>query len=123
MRGLAGISVLAQIVGLLSVAFLIFDLATLPESLIEQGAGNNELISKYFLETVASYTAWLGVGIFAALVAWMLILKDKCRDAWFLRSSRVLAWSWMPLIPIGTLVGVLVLSARAAAIADEESQP
>ena len=120
---LAGASVATQLVGLISVGFLVFDLATLPESLLAQAADGTALVDPYIYETVASYGAWFGAGMVAAMVAWLLILKGKYTAPWFLRVSRVLAWSWLPLIPVGTIVGVLVLSARAAAIADAESQP
>ena len=120
---LAGASVITQIVGLLSIGFMVFDLATLPESLMAQAADDTALVDQYVFETVASYGAWIGAGLAAALVAWLLILRGKYTASWFLRVSRVLAWSWLPLVPVGTLVGVLVLRARAAAIADVESQP
>ena len=120
---LAGASLITQIVGLLSIGFMVFDLATLPESLMAQAADDTALVNQYVFETVASYGAWIGAGLAAALVAWLLILRGKYTASWFLRVSRVLAWSWLPLVPVGTLVGVLVLRARAAAIADVESQP
>jgi len=120
---LAGASLITQVVGLLSIGFMVFDLATLPETLMAQAADDTALVNQYVFETVASYGAWVGAGVAGAIVAWLLILKGKYMTAWFLKVSRVLAWSWLPLIPVGTLVGVLVLSARAAAIADEESQP
>ena len=120
---LAGASVITQIVGLLRIGFMVFDLATLPESLMAQAADDTALVDQYVFETVASYGAWIGAGLAAALVAWLLILRGKYTASWFLRVSRVLAWSWLPLVPVGTLVGVLVLRARAAAIADVESQP
>ena len=120
---LAGASLITQIVGLLSIGFMVFDLATLPESLMAQAPDDTALVNQYVFETVASYGAWIGAGLAAALVAWLLILRGKYTASWFLRVSRVLAWSWLPLVPVGTLVGVLVLRARAAAIADVESQP
>jgi len=120
---LAIASVITQVAGLLSIGFMVFDLATLPESLMAQAADDSALVNQYLYETVVSYAAWVGAGVVAAIVAWLLILKGEYRVTWFLRTSRVLAWSWMPFIPVGTIVGVLVLSARAAAIADEESQP
>ena len=120
---LAGASLITQIVGLLSIGFMVFDLATLPESLMAQAPDDTALVNQYVFETVASYGAWIGAGLAAALVAWLLILRGKYTASWFLRVSRVLAWSWLPLVPVGTLVGVLVLRARAAAIADVESLP
>ena len=120
---LAGASVITQVVGLLSIGFMVFDLATLPESLMAQAADDTAPVNHYVFETVLSYGAWIGAGLAAAIVAWLLILKGKYTACWFLRVSRVLAWSWLPLVPVGTLVGVLVLRARAVAIADEESQP
>jgi len=121
-RGLAGISVLAQVIGLLSIVFLVVDIVTLPDSLIEQAAGETALVNQYLVETIESYRWWLPAGAVGGIVAWLLILKGRYRADWFLKTSRVLAWIWMPLIPAGTAIGVLVLSARAAAIADKESQ-
>jgi len=117
-RVLAVVSLLAQVTGLLSLAFFVYDLATLPHELIEQAAGDTTLIQQFILETVLSYRSWIGAGVVGAIVAWLLILKEGCRASWFLATSRVLAWSWMPLAPVGTILGVLVLSARSAAIAD-----
>lgn len=107
-----------QLVGLISVGFLVFDLATLPESLMAQAADDTAFVNPYIHETVASYGAWFGAGMVAAMVAWLLILKGAYRATWFLRVSRVLAWSWLPLIPVGTIVGLLVLRARTGAIAE-----
>lgn len=118
---LATASLLAQVVGLFSLGYLCFDLMTLPDALIEPAAGDEALVRQYIAETVVSYGAWLGAGLLGGVTAWLLILKDGYRAGWFLTTSRVLAWLWMPLIPPGTLLGVLILSARAAAF--EESQP
>ena len=120
---LAGASLTTQVVGLLSLGFMVFDLATLPESLMAQAPEDTPLVNQYVFDTVASYGAWVGAGLAAAIVAWLLILKGQYTAGWFLRVSRVLAWSWLPLVPVGTVVGVLVLRARAVVIADEESQP
>ncbi len=119
---LAGACVIAQIVGLLSIGFMVFDLATLPESLMAQAADDTALVNQYIYETVVSYGAWVGAGMVAAIVAWLLILKGNYRSAWFLTVSRVLAWSWLPLIPVGTIVGVLVLRARAVAIRERKHE-
>ena len=119
---LAGASVIVQIVGLLSLGFMVFDLATLPETLMVQAADDAAFVDQYVFETVASYGAWVGAGLAAAIVAWLLILKGKYKDVWFLRSSRVLACSWLPLVPVGTLVGALVLRARAAAIREDKHE-
>jgi len=119
---LAGTCVIAQIVGLLSIGFMVFDLATLPESLMAQAADDTALVNQYIYETVVSYGAWVGAGMVAAIVAWLLILKGNYRSAWLLTVSRVLAWSWLPLIPVGTIVGVLVLRARAVAIRERKHE-
>lgn len=117
-RLLAVASVVAQVIGLLSFGFMMYDIFTLPPALTEQIGGDTVRDQQYVLETVLSYLAWVTAGIVGAIVAWLLILKNRYRAPWYLRTSRVIAWSWMLLFPIGTGLGVLVLRARAAAITD-----
>jgi len=97
---------------------MIYDLLTLPQSLIEHADGDSARVQQFIIETVLSYRLWIGVGFVGAIVTWLLILKNGYRAQWYLKTSRVIAWIWMPQIPIGTALGVLVLSARAAALVD-----
>lgn len=113
---LAATGVVAQIVGFASLGFMMFDLALSADVLVQQAAGNDATLQRLIVETVYSYGPYFGVGVVGAIVCWLLILKGKYRAEWFLRTSRVLAWAWMPLIPVGTVLGALVLSARAAAV-------
>ena len=117
----AAVSIIAQLAGFLAIGWMFYDLFTFPEALIESTSGDTELLQRYIAETVMSYRPGLGVGALGAIAAWLLILKGRYHAAWFLKTARVLAWVWMPLVPMGTVLGVLVLSARSAAISDESS--
>ncbi len=116
MKAIAAISVGAQVVGLACIAFMLFEFYASIDKLIEIAAGDKAVLKRLVLETVASYGPYIGIGIIGAISTWLLILKGRYRTAWYLKTTRVLAWMWMAFIPVGTALGVLVLSARSAAI-------
>lgn len=95
---------------------MLFEFYTSVEILIEIAAGDRAVLKRLILETIASYSFYIGAGIIAAILALLLILKGQYRATWYLRTSRVLAWIWLPFVPVGTLLGALVLSACSADI-------
>ena len=112
----AGASVAAQVVWFVGFCFLAWDLLSLPDAIFPGQDVSAEDLVPYVAETIHSYRFIVGVGIIGALAAWLLILKGRYRAPWFLSVSRVIGWLWMPLVPVGTALGVLLLSARTAAI-------
>ena len=113
---LAGASIAAQIIWFVGFWFLFFDLLSLPNAVFPGQDVSAEDLIPYMVETIDSYRPFLGVGIIGAITAWLLILKGRYWAPWFLSASRVVGWLWMPLIPVGTVLGVLLLSSRSAAI-------
>ncbi len=118
-RLIAGICIAAQLVGLLAIYWMLFEFITLPAELLQQFTADTETTQRHLLETFASWQPWPFVGLVGAVVAWLLILNGRCRDAWFLTTSLILACIWLPLIPVGTLIGALVLFARAKAVREK----
>ena len=112
----AAIAIAAQLVGFVAIYWMLFEFFTLPAELLQQFTADTESTRRYLVETFASWQPWPFVGLVGAVVAWLLILNGRCRDGWFLTASLVLACIWLPLIPIGTVVGAMVLFARAKAI-------
>ena len=108
--------VLAQLVGLTAFGWFIFEMITLPQELLDEAAGNLGFANQLVEETIASYRAWWLTGVVGAMVGWLLIFKSWCRDAWFLATTRVLAWIWLLFFPVGTVIGALVLYSRAKAL-------
>ena len=119
-RLIAGISVAAQLVGLVAIYWMLFEFFTLPEELFRQFAASTETTRQYLVETFASWQPWPFVGLVSAVVGWLLIQNGRCHDAWFLTISLVLACLWLPLIPVGTVIGALVLLARSKATRERE---
>ena len=117
----AAVSILAQLAGLVAIYWMVFEFFTLPDELLQQFTADTESTRSYLTETFASWQPWPFVGLVGAVVAWLLILNGRCRDAWFLGVSRVLAFAWLPLIPVGTVVGALLLFARAKALREQSS--
>ncbi len=118
----AAASVLAQLVGLVAVYWMLFEFFTLPAELMQQFTSDTESTQRYLVETIDSWQPWPFVGLVGAVLGGFLIFNGGCRDAWFLAVSRVLAWIWLPLIPVGTVIGALVLSAGAKAIREQEDR-
>ena len=119
MKAVVGaISLITQATGFLAIGWMFYDLFTLPDALFEQAGDDTQVIVDAIVDTIASYRPITGAGIVAAFVTWLLILKGRYASSWFLVPARVFAWMWMPLIPVGTIVGVLVLSARSAVLKD-----
>ena len=112
----AGIAVAAQLAGFVAIYWMLFEFFTLPAELLQQFTADTETTQRYLVETFASWQPWPFVGLVGAVVGWLLILNGRCRDGWFLTASLVLACIWLPLIPVGTVIGTLILFARAKAI-------
>ena len=103
------------------LGFMLFDLFSLPDALFPDRDFTAEEIAPYLVETIDSYIPVLGVGIVGAIVAWLLILKGRYWATWFLNASRVFGWLWMPFIPVGTVLGALLLSSRAHAVESQDA--
>lgn len=118
---IAAASIAGQFAGLVAIYWMVFEFFTLPEELLRQFTADTETTRRYMVETFASWQPWPFVGLVGAVVAWLLILNGRCRDTWFLTASFVLACIWLPLIPVGTIIGALILFARAKAIREQAS--
>ena len=77
---------------------------------------DTSLLIPYIRETVDSYRPALGVGVIGAVVSYIIYLKSDFRAPWYLKGTRTLGWLWLPFIPIGTLIGIVLLGARKSAI-------
>ncbi len=119
-RIVAAISVVAQIMGIAAFGWLLFEFFTLPGELLEHVVSDPDITKRFVEETLVSYRPWFLAGFVGGFVGWLLILKAWCRDAWFMATSRVLAWIWLPLIPVGTVIGALLLSARRKAVNEKD---
>lgn len=116
-RGLLAASGLAaQIVFFVGIGFLLSDLYGLRNVVTSAMEDDPMLLAPFVEETVVSYNAVYVAGLLGALLIFVLITRARYHDSWFLWGTRISSWLWMPLIPIGTLIGVVLLrSARRAA--------
>ncbi len=107
--------VVAQVLFFIGILFLFWDLYGLRFVITPAMEKDLMLLAPYVKATVISYWPVYGVGLVAAIVHVVLVSRFEYRATWFLRVTRLVSWFWMPLIPIGTLVGVFLLgSAREA---------
>lgn len=71
-RLIAALCLVALSIGLLALGFLVYDLLTLPDALIESAAGESGLPRKYIVETAVSYGPWLAIGLAGVIGVWIL---------------------------------------------------
>ncbi len=71
-RVIAALCLVALSTGLLALGFLVYDLLTLPDALIENAAGDSGLLRQYLVETAVSYGPWLAIGLVGVIGVWML---------------------------------------------------
>ena len=85
---------------------------------IASEAGANELQSRMDERWELVYEARpaLLVGLIGGLLAWIALARLGYHEAWFLRANRIYGWFWIPLIPVGTVMGVALLVARRRAL-------
>ncbi len=77
---------------------------------------DSSLLIPYIRETFVSYQPLLGVGVIGAIVSYVIYVKKIFRASWYLKGTRVVGWLWLPFVPIGTIIGIVLLGARKAAI-------
>ena len=113
---LAGLSLAAQLVFFLGLGFLVFDLASLVNIVTPEMHQDSSLLTPYIRETFESYGPTVGVGVLGAIATYVVYYKTTFRALWFLRGTRVLGWLWLPFIPVGTFIGIVLLGARRDAV-------
>lgn len=119
-RIIGWLSLVAQAVFFLGFVFMMRDVFTLPPELVTPDS-DPELVRNYIAETIQSYRQALGIGILGAIATWLIISRAELDDTAFLTTARVLAWLWLPFIPIGTLIGIVILGARRELLAGDDN--
>ncbi len=112
----ASICLAAQGLFFVGFGFLLADLASLVNIITPEMEQDSTLLTPYIAETFKSYLPLLGVGIIGAVTDFILLSKVKYWASWFLKESRVIGWLWLLFVPIGTIIGVVLLGARREAI-------
>lgn len=106
---LAAASVVAHILCFIGAAFLLADLLVLPRVFARQIEGDWLRLWPYAAETLVGWWPLLALGLPAAGLAVWLLWTSRYDVAWFRRTTRVIGWLWLPLVPIGPVVGAALL--------------
>lgn len=114
----AAFSLAAQLIFFVGLGFLAFDLASLVNIVAPQMEQDPSHLTQYIRETFESYGPTIGTGLLGAVATYAVYLKSAFRATWFLRGTKILAWLWLPLIPIGTLIGIVLLGASREEVED-----
>ncbi|MGI9225459.1 MAG: hypothetical protein ACR2QX_13330 [Woeseiaceae bacterium] len=113
---IAAASLIAQATFFVGFVFLLVDLFNLTNIITPDMEEDSSLLVPYILETIASYQPLLGIGVIGAIVSYVIYFKKILRAPWYLTGTRVVGWLWLPVVPIGTVIGIVLLGARKAAI-------
>jgi hypothetical protein len=105
---IAAASLLTQAAFFIGFGFLVSDVSGL-RYVIAPDMREGSLLP-YIQETIASYQAVLWAGLVGAAVYGGIYFRKLVSARWFLTGARMLAWLWFLLIPVGTLVGVVLIS-------------
>ncbi len=72
-------------------------------------AGDPKMIAGAISSIAVFFLIGVAIGLVGVLLAWLVLRNKKNRPSWFLPVSTFFAWAWMVFVPIGTVVGVLIL--------------
>ena len=114
-------SLLAQLAAFAGIGYLIGDLVSLPRVFFPDGGWTVAQLLPHVFETAASYWAAFVLGAVSAAAAALIMIRGRLRARWFLSVCRALGWLWIPLLPIGTVLGILLLYARRRALGGVDS--
>ncbi len=106
----------AQLIAFVTLWYLMSDLVTLPSVLFPAGEYTIGQLLPHVVETMISYWAAFVVGAAGAATAALLMLRFHFQPTWFLFACRIFGWIWMPLIPVGTAIGLGLLVACRRAV-------
>ena len=128
-KAVAVASVLAQVACFLAIAVSLIDTGVFIKEMLDIsadliGSGDEDVLrarfSAYWDEKYISYRPYVGIGVLGGISSWIVLRYLNFRDEWFLTATKILGWLWIPLIPIGTAVGILILSGRPAELKKNE---
>jgi hypothetical protein len=108
---IAAASLIAQGVFFFGSVFLLADLFSLVNIITPKMEEDPSLLVPYIRETLVSYEPLIGIGVVGAIVTYAIYFNKACRARWFVKGTRVLGWLWLPFIPIGTVIGIVLLGA------------
>lgn len=73
------------------------------------GKGDPKMMAGGISVMLVDLFAGAAIGLVGVAIAWWVLRDRKSRPLWFVTTSKVLAWAWIPFIPVGTVIGVLML--------------
>ena len=113
---IAAASLIAQAVFFAGFGWMLVDMISLLNIVTPEMEEDSSLLVPYIRETLDSYHPFLGIGVIGAIASYVIYFKSDFRASWYLKGTRILGWLWLPFIPIGTLIGIVLLGARRSAI-------
>ena len=113
----------AQVLFFVGLVFLLVDLNNLKYVMTPEMQEDSSLLVPYLRETLVSYYPVYGIGFIGAVVCYVVLYKKLIDRTWFVKSTRLLAWLWLPFVPVGTLVGIVLLGASKEAIEASTDTP
>ena len=89
--------------GVVTAASKFFQVDSLWES------GDPKLMAGVISQLIIELFVGAAIGLVGVFLAWSVLRSKVTCPPWFLPVSTLFAWAWVVFIPIGTLIGVLML--------------
>lgn len=105
---IAAMGLVAQAAFFVGFGFLAADLLSLTYTIAPEMREGS--LVPFVEETIASYRAILWTGLISAAVHSVIYVRRLVRAPWFLAGTRVLAWLWLLLLPIGAVVAIVLIT-------------
>jgi len=106
---LAAASIFAHALFFIGAGFVLADLLVLPRVFAREIEGDWIRVWPYVAETLPGWWPVLALGLASASLAGWLLWTSRFGAAWFRTATRVIGWLWLPLLPVGPVVGAALL--------------
>ena len=106
---LAVASTAIQLIYVLSLLGAILSAVKLFQSESVISAGDPKLMAGAISTIILDFLIGAVIGFVGVLMAWLVLREKEDRPSWFLPVSTYFAWAWIVFIPIGTVIGILML--------------
>lgn len=108
----AGLSTIIQLIYVLALLEAITVTVKTIQIVSLHGGGDPKAMAGAVSQNIINLGFGTLIGLAGVFIAWRVLRNRDDRPGWFLPVSTFFAWAWMVFVPVGTVIGVLMLRWR-----------